>query len=194
MGIPSTAFQSDELYIEYEFEEVLFRCRREQTGFRYFRKFYRDVHEAEIRHDSKLFCEARCSGVLTTAERYVSGGPPVADPTAVSFSAMAVRRQRIRPYWLSVMHLSYTCSGDIEVGVDGRLEVIKAAASVKELLERVVSDINSEPCLRVTSGEGTLVTVSKESKDYEYGLRLELKKRELTVVSESSYYHGRSSP
>jgi hypothetical protein len=31
------------------------------------------------------------------------------------------------------------------------------------------------------------------SKDYDFGLRLELKKRELTVIAESSSYQGRSS-
>lgn len=193
MGIPNAAFQAGDLYIEYGFEEVLFRYEK-QTA-RFFRKFYNESHEQEVPHDSKLLCEARCSGVLTTAERYFSGGAPVADPTVDSFSRMAVKHQRIRPYWLSVMHLNhYARSGDIEVGTDGHLEVIKAADSIKELLERVVLDINLHPCLNVICTDDMPITIEKTSKDYDFGLRLELKKRDLRVIAESSFYLGRSSP
>jgi hypothetical protein len=192
MGIPSTAFQTGDLYIEYGFEEVLFRYEK-QTA-RFFHKFYNESHEQEAPHDSKLLCEARCSGVLTTAERYFSGGAPVADPSADSFPRMAVNYQRIRPYWLSVMHLNhYTRSGDIEVGADGRLEVIKAADCIKGLLEGVVADISSHPRLNVICMDDTPITVDKTSKDYDFGLRLELKKRDLAVIAESSFYLGRSS-
>ncbi len=108
---------------------------------------------------------------------------------------MAVKYQRIRPYWFSVKYQDdYTRHGEIEVGADGRLEVIKAADSIKELLEKVISDINSQPCLRLICADETPITVDKNSKDYEFGLRLELKKREFTVVWESSYYEGRSLP
>lgn len=192
MGIPTAAFQAGDLYIEYGFEEVLFRYEK-KTG-RVFCKSYGAPRENEVAHDSKLFCEARCSGILTTAERYFSEGASVADSAADSFSRLAVKHQRIRPYWLSVMHLKdYARSGDIEVGAAGRLEVIKAADSIKALLEGVVADINSQPCLEVTSGDGTSITIDKASKDYDFGLRLALKKRELTVFSESSFYLGRSS-
>jgi hypothetical protein len=192
MGIPNAAFKAGDLYIEYAFEEVLFRYDKETA--RFFRKFYNESQEQAVPHDSELLCEAICSGVLTTAERYFSEGAPVADPTGDSLSRIAVRFQRIRPYWLSVMHLNnYTRSGDIEVGADGRLEVIKAADSIKELLEEVVSDINLRPCLRVTCADGIPITIYKESKDYDFGLRLDLKKRALTVIAESSFYLGRSS-
>ena len=194
MGIPNSAFRTGDLYIEYWFEDVLYRYEKE-TG-RYFRKFYKHSQEIEVPHDSKLLCDSICRGVLTTAERYFSGGAPVAEapPSADSFSRMASKYQRTRPYWLSVTHLnSYTRSGDIEVGVDGRLEVIKAADSIKELMEKVVSDINFQPCLTVTCADGIPITIYKKSKDYDFGLRLELKKRELTVIAESSFYLGRSS-
>jgi len=192
MGIPNAAFRAGDLCIEYRFEDVLFRYEKE-TG-RFFRKFYNQSHEVEVPHDSKLLCDAECSGVLTTAERYFSGGAPEADPTADSFSRMAVKYQRIRPYWLSVMHLKdYARSGDIEVGADGGLEVIKAADSIKELLEKAVSDINSQSYLEVTCADDIPITIYKTSKDYDLGLRLELKKRELTVIAESSFYQGRSS-
>ena len=192
MGIPTSAFQAGDLYIEYAFEEVLYRYEKETA--RFFCKFYDKPQEHEVPHHSKLLCDAQLSGVLTTAERYLSGGAPVADPASDSFSRMAVKYQRLRPYWITVMHLEkYTRSGTIEVATDGRLEVIKAADSLKEPLERVVTDINARPCLSVTCRDATPVTVDKRSRDYEFALRLELKKRELTIISESSYYDGRSS-
>jgi hypothetical protein len=194
MGIPNASFKVGDLYIEYGFEEVLFRYEKETA--RFFRKFYNESYEHEVPYDSELLCEAICSGVLTTAERYFTGGAPapVANPTGDSFSRMAAKYQRTRPYWLSVAHLnSYTRSGDIEVGADGRLEVIKAADSLKELLEKVVSDINFQPCLTVICADDIPIIIYKNSKDYDFGLRLELKKREFTVIAESSFYLGRSS-
>jgi hypothetical protein len=194
MGIPNAAFRAGDLYIEYGFEDVLFRY--EAKTARFFRKFYKDSFERKVPHDSKLLNDAICSGVLTTAERYLTGGTPapIANPTAEIFSGMAVKWQRVRPYWLSVMHLnSYTRSGDIEVGIDGCLEVIEADESIKELLEKVVSDINSKPHLTITSADGIKITIDRKSKDYDFGLRLTLKKRELTVIAESSFKHGRSS-
>jgi hypothetical protein len=192
MGIPNAAFRAGDLYIEYVFEKVLFRYENKKD--RFFRKFYSQSDEVKVPHDSKLLNEAISSGVLTTAERYFSGGAPGADPTADCFSRMAVKYQRIRPYWLSVRHLKdYARSGDIEVGGDGGLEVIKAADSIKELLEKAVSDINSQPYLEVTCADDIPITIYKTSKDYDFGLRLELKKRELTVIAQSSFYQGRSS-
>ena len=192
MGIPSSVFKAHDFYVEYGFEDVLFRYEKETN--RFFCKFYDKTDEHEVPYDQKLLCDATLSGVLTTAERYFSGGAPVADPAADSFSRMAVKYQRIRPYWHSVMHQNdYTRTGDIEVGADGRLEVIKAVGSIKELLEKAVSEINSQPGLSVTYGDEAPITVDRNSKDYEFGLRLELKKRELTVISESSYHRGRSN-
>jgi hypothetical protein len=86
----------------------------------------------------------------------------------------------------------YSRSGDIEVGSDGRLEVIKAAESVSSLLTEIVSDINSQPFFSVTFGDEPPITVDKNSKDYDLALRLVLQSRDLTVISESSYYRGRS--
>ena len=92
------------------------------------------------------------------------------------------------------MHLKhYTRSGDIEVGADGRLEVIKAVDPIKGLLEKIASDINFQPCLEVTYADEMPIAIDKKSKDYDFALRLELEKRELTVIAESSFYWGRSS-
>ncbi len=191
MGIPISAFTKSDLYIEYAFEEVLFRYEFESE--RFFCKFYSDTEEHERRHDNRLLCDAELSGVLTTAERYSLGGAPESDPTGDPFYRAAVRYQRIRPYWISVMHQrDYSRSADIEVRADGGLELIKAAESVRAILEDAVSDINSQPHLTVTwANEGPL-TVDQDSEDYDLALRLELKKLELTVISESSYYRGRS--
>lgn len=193
MGIPQAAFRAGDLYIEYWFEDVLYRYEKE-TG-RFFRKFYKNTQEIEVPYDSKLLCDAKCRGVLTTAERYFSGGAPVAeDPSADSFSRMAVKYQRIRPYWLGVMYLNdHARCGYIEVGADCGLEVIDAADSIKEYLEKAVSDINSHPYLEVTCADDIPFTIHKTSKDFDFGLHLELKKRELTVIGESSSYQGRSS-
>ena len=192
MGIPNSAFRTGDLYIEYGFEDVLFRY--EKKSGRFFRKYYRDTVESELPHDNKMLCDAELSGVLTTKERYTSGGAPVADPAAGDFAHAAVKYQRVRPYWLGVIFQKrYTRDGHIEVGADGRLEVVKAVGSIKELLEKAVSEINSQPGLSVTYGDEAPITVDRNSQDYEFGLRLELKKRELTVISESSYYRGRSN-
>ena len=192
MGIPNAAFRSGDLYIEYGFESVLFRY--EHGAARFFRRFYGRSREVEVAHDNELLCDAICSGVLTTAERYHCGGAPVANPTADGFSRAAIDNQRTRPYWLSVMHRKdYARSGSVEVRTDG-LEVIDVADSVRELLEAAISDINSRPRLEVTCADGMPIAVDRKSKDYDLGLRLELKKREFTVIAESSFYQGRSSP
>ncbi len=195
MGIPQAAFEAGDLYIEYGFEEMLFRYEK-VTG-RFFGKFYNAAQEHEVPQDNNLLCEARCSGVLTTAERYSAGGAPapVTPPSAAGFSTLAVAYQRIRPYWLSVKYRnSHTRAGDIEVGVDGRLEVLTADDSIKQLLEDVVAELNRLPGLPLTSADGAAISVSRQSADYDFGLRLELKNREFSVTSESSFYQGRSRP
>jgi len=194
MGIPTTSFKTGDLFIEYGFEEVLFRFEKKTA--RYFRKFFNESDEHQVPSDNKLLCDALCSGVLTTAERYSVGDAPapVALPASNTFSRIATAYQRIRPYWLTVAHLkSYTRSGDIEVGVDGRLEFVKAEGSIKELLEKTVSYINFQPHLTMICSDGMQLIVSKNSKDYDFSLRIELKKRDFTVIAESSFYAGRSS-
>ena len=191
MGIPLSAFQTGDLFIEYAFEEVLFRY--EKGSRKYFGKRYGHSDEHEVPHDFSFLGEARTSGFLTTAARYSSEGVPTAEP-ADGFSRMALRHQRIRPWWMSVAYLgNYTRSGTLEVGTDGTLLIIKAVDSIKELLDRVVSDINSQPCIAVTYREEAPINVDKHSEDYAFALHLELKKRDLHVYGESSYYQGRSS-
>jgi len=182
MGIPNSAFRSGNVYIEYAFEDVLFRY--DNKSDKVFRKFFDQAKEHEIEHDSRLFAEACSAGVRTTAERYYHEGAPE-DPAASEFQRLALKHQRIRPYWFTLMHSGYTGSGDIEVHVDGRLELVRADASVRDFLEQVLSEIN---------GQHTLSGVERQSKDFDYALRLELKRRKFFMVGESSYYHGRSAP
>jgi len=65
MGIPNSAFRVGDLYIEYVFEEVLFRYEYESEQF--FCKFYSDTEEHRRNHDNRLLNDAILSGVLTTA-------------------------------------------------------------------------------------------------------------------------------
>ncbi|MDA0328182.1 MAG: hypothetical protein O2958_04145 [Gemmatimonadetes bacterium] len=191
MGIPLSAFQAGDLFIEYEFEEVLFRYEK-GTG-RFFCKRYGYSGEHEVPSDFTFLSEARSAGVLTTAERYSSEGVSTGEP-ADDFGRMAVKHQRIRPWWLSVVYRrDHTRSGTIEVGTDGILLMIKATDSIKELLDQVVWGINSQSCLHVTYRDEAPITVDKNSKDYDFALRLELMKWDLNVFGESSYHDGRSS-
>ncbi|OGA45654.1 MAG: hypothetical protein A3G24_23490 [Betaproteobacteria bacterium RIFCSPLOWO2_12_FULL_62_13] len=145
---------------------------------------FNQAKEDEIDHDNRLFADACLGGVLTTAERYHHEGAP-ADLAASEFQRLAVKHQRIRPYWFTLMHPRYAGSGDIEVRADGSLELARADGSARDFLEKVLSEINGQPSL---SG------VDRGSKDFDYALRLELKRREFFMVGESSYYRGRSAP
>ena len=81
--------------------------------------------EEGVLEDIRFLMQAHQTDVVNATQA-------VADPTADSFSRMAVKYQRIRPYWFSVKYQDdYTRQGEIEVGADGRLEVIKAADSIK---------------------------------------------------------------
>ena len=73
MGIPDTSFLSGDVYIDFPYEEVMFRHEK-ATGSIY-RRFYGDSAEAAISHDSKLFAEARSAGTLVTRSDYLSGKP-----------------------------------------------------------------------------------------------------------------------
>jgi hypothetical protein len=180
MGIPLSVFRTGDVYIEYAFEDVLFRYDHESG--RYFRKFLGEAGEDEIEFDNALFNDALSSGVLTTGERYRSEGARL-DPGASEFERLAVKHERIRPYWFTLMHAEG--SGEIEVRADGTLELVEAKESAKHLLQGVVSDINSQPSI---SGVG------RESRAFDYALRLELKRRGFSMDGESSYYLGRSAP
>jgi hypothetical protein len=191
MGIPNAAFRAGDLYIEYRFESVLFRY--EHATERFYRRFYGDSGERRVPHDNGLLNDGILSGVLTTRERYDRGGAPETDPAAADFSRAAVTVQRVRPYWIDLMHdRDHTRSAFVEVGKDGRLEVVTAVDAVREALEAAVAELDASPRIEVTCADGTPVTVERESPDGDLGLRMALASRGFTVVAETSYYRGRS--
>ena len=73
MGIASEAFQKGDVYIDFPYEEAMFRFER-ATG-KVYRRFYGETAEVEVDHASKLFAEACIAGQQTSAEEYF--GPVV---------------------------------------------------------------------------------------------------------------------
>jgi hypothetical protein len=71
MGVPSEAFKSDDVYIDFQYERVMFHFVKESG--KVFRKFYGDSVEKEVPHTSKLFADAQIGGNLTTMESYSRG-------------------------------------------------------------------------------------------------------------------------
>ena len=71
MGVPSGAFQSGDVYIDFPYERAMFHFVKESG--KVFRKFYGDAVEKEVPHASKLFADAQIGGTVTTAENYVRG-------------------------------------------------------------------------------------------------------------------------
>ncbi len=73
VGILTSAFQAGDVYIDFPYEEVMFRYEK-QTG-RVFRKFYGEATEDEVDRSLNLYAEARVAGTQTTAEEYSRGKP-----------------------------------------------------------------------------------------------------------------------
>jgi hypothetical protein len=73
MGIPGSAFQAGDVYIDFPYEEVMFRYEKD-TG-KVFRKFYGRTAEDEISRELKLYAEARIAGTQTTPDEYRRGRP-----------------------------------------------------------------------------------------------------------------------
>jgi hypothetical protein len=71
MGVPSARFQQGDVFIDYDFEEVMFRY--DAATQRVFRKFYGEAAENEIPHDNGLLNEAICGGEETDAKAYETG-------------------------------------------------------------------------------------------------------------------------
>jgi len=64
------AFREGDVYIDYPFEDVMFRWESETK--KVFRKFYGQA-EVEINHTSNLYHDAISAGELITAEQYAQG-------------------------------------------------------------------------------------------------------------------------
>ena len=75
MGIPNEAFRMGDVYIDFPYEQVMFRC--EAATKRAFRKFYGKTEEDIIPHTNDLFNEARIAGDQITAEAYAKGRPRI---------------------------------------------------------------------------------------------------------------------
>ncbi len=63
-------FANDDVFIEYEFEDVMFRWDAKEKKI--YRKFKDEDVEHEVPHDSKLFSDATLFGDRITKEKYYS--------------------------------------------------------------------------------------------------------------------------
>jgi hypothetical protein len=73
MGVPGSAFQAGDVYIDFPYEEVMFRYEK-GTG-KVFRKFYGKTREDEIPAESNLYAEGIIAGTQTTLDEYRRGRP-----------------------------------------------------------------------------------------------------------------------
>ena len=68
MAIANERFRDGDVYIDYAFEDVMFRY--EHASKRFFRKFYGDAQEQAVPFDNALLNEAIRGGVEVDAQRY----------------------------------------------------------------------------------------------------------------------------
>lgn len=73
MPVPSSIFRTDDVYIDYPQEEVMFHYIG-ATGV-IFRRFYGADGEDQVPHSSALFRESLRYGEVTTAAVYQTGKP-----------------------------------------------------------------------------------------------------------------------
>ena len=73
MGVPCERFESGDVWMDYEFEDVLFRYEFNTRLF--FRKFYGDAKEASVPHDNRLLNDAIRFGEEVDCESYHRGKP-----------------------------------------------------------------------------------------------------------------------
>ena len=73
MSVANERFRRSDVFIDYDFEDVMFRY--EFGARRCFRKFYGDSHESEVPHDNRLLNDAIRFGIETEAASYQLGKP-----------------------------------------------------------------------------------------------------------------------
>jgi hypothetical protein len=73
MGVPSDRFEGRDVYIDYDFEDVMFRF--EHRSKRFYRRFYGDAHETQVPHASDLLNDAILMGEETDWKTYDAGKP-----------------------------------------------------------------------------------------------------------------------
>jgi hypothetical protein len=67
VSVADERFQQGDVFIDYDFEEVMFRY--DFVSARIFRKFYGKSHETEVQHDNRLFNDPIMSGDEIDANR-----------------------------------------------------------------------------------------------------------------------------
>ena len=73
MGIPKEQFRDRDIFIDYDFEDVMFRY--EHSTRRFFRRFYGESNENEVPHDNRLLNDAILGGSEINAKTYQAGKP-----------------------------------------------------------------------------------------------------------------------
>ena len=74
MGVYNERFRQGDVFIDYDFEEVMFRY--DFGTKRFFAKLYGKLQEAEVPHDNRLLNEAIRFGDETDAKTYQTGKIP----------------------------------------------------------------------------------------------------------------------
>ena len=73
MGVPKEDFRDRDVFLDYDFENVMFRFEAKTKKF--FRKFYGKFEEDPVRYDNDLLNQAMRFGDEITAEEYARGKP-----------------------------------------------------------------------------------------------------------------------
>jgi hypothetical protein len=71
VGVSSERFRSEDVFIDYDFETVMFRF--EHSTRRFFKKLYGNSKEMEVASDNRLLNDAIRFGVETDAGTYAAG-------------------------------------------------------------------------------------------------------------------------
>jgi hypothetical protein len=73
MPVSNDRFRQGDVFIDYDFEEVMFRY--EFATRRCFRKFYGESEEKEVPYDNRLLNDAILGGTEIDAKTYQEGKP-----------------------------------------------------------------------------------------------------------------------
>lgn len=73
MGLSKDKFKDRDIYLDYDFEEVLFRFNHKTRKF--YKKFYGEQYEYEVKYDDKFLNEAMRFGDEIDEQTYIIGKP-----------------------------------------------------------------------------------------------------------------------
>lgn len=73
MGIPNEQFRIRDIFIDYEYEEVMFRF--ELSTRRFFKKFYGESKETEVPYNNRMLNDAIRFGDEVDSRAYQAGKP-----------------------------------------------------------------------------------------------------------------------